>query len=269
MTLTHRQTAIVRVLLDLCREPHEPISYRAVAERIGVSPPTAYRLLRLAEAKGYARAVYAQRPSVGGVGRSAVLFAPTDLARRLIADVAGPHADADWEATKSRVLEALSVRRVPDAESVQQLLSELDRPASALATAGRLIAALMIALEELRPRPGNRDLPIRLADTGSRVGLAALGGLLVGLAWADQRRRSLTSRLERELQRLTAALGTLSPAEEADLADFVEQMSGLLRARRAAPPLPDETAASGSGPHAGSGPDEPPLARRLQPRLTP
>jgi DNA-binding Lrp family transcriptional regulator len=232
MTLTHRQTTIVRTLLDLYGEAHEPIPYRAVAERLGVSGPTAYRMLRLAEARGYAAAVYAPRPPVGGVGRSAVLFAPTALAQRRIVDAAGPSADLDWEATKRRVLEALQGRRLPDAGQIRELVADLDQPTTPLGTAGRLIAALMITLEESRLRNGRGELPIRLADTGGRMGLAALGGILVGLAWADRTRRALSARLEQQLQRLTEALATLSPAEEADLMEFVEQLSRRLRARR-------------------------------------
>ncbi|MGC8633118.1 MAG: hypothetical protein ACP5VP_00365 [Candidatus Limnocylindrales bacterium] len=237
MTLTHRQTTIVRALLDLYREAHEPIPYRVVAERLRVSGPTAYRMLRLAEAQGYVEAVYAPRPPVAGAGRSAVLFAPTALAQRRIADAAGASTDVDWEATKRRVLEALRSHSIPDAENIAQLVAELEQPATPLATAGRLIAALMITLEDSRPRGGQGELPIRLADTGGRMGLAALGGLLVGLAWADRTRRALSARLARQLQRLTQALATLSPAEEADLAEFVEQLARRLRARRDAPPV--------------------------------
>jgi DNA-binding Lrp family transcriptional regulator len=260
MTLTHRQTMIVRVLLDLYREAREPISYRVVAERLGVSAPTAYRLLRLAEAEGYVAAVYAPRPAVGGVGRAAVMFVPTEPAHRLIASVAGPEGDADWEATKRRVLEALDGGRLPDAERIGELVAELDTPGSSLATAGRLIAALMLMLEESRAPADRRELPVRLAEGGGRMGLAALGGLLVGLAWADRRRRVLSARLERRLQHLTDALAALSPAEAADLTDFVEQLGRRLRECSATPP------ASNARRGPAGGPDGAPAARPLGPR---
>lgn len=229
MTLTHRQTAIVRVLLDLYRSAHEPISYRVVAEHLSVSAPTAYRMLRLAEAQGFVEAVYAPRPAGSGVGRAAVLFAPTDLARQLLDEVAGPNADADWEATKRRVLEALDRGRLAHGEYISELLAELEAPASPVATAGRLIAALMIALEESRTATDRRELPTWLTDGGGRMGLAALGGMLVGLTRADRTRRALSARLENQLQNLTSALAVLSPADEADLREFVRQLGRRLR----------------------------------------
>ncbi len=228
MTLTHRQMAIVRTLLDLYRSAREPISYRVVAERLGVSAPTAYRMLRLAEAQGYATAVYAPRPPRGGVGRSAVLFAPTDLARQLIDEVVGPDADADWEASQRRILEALGDGRVADEAFVSELLAELEAPGTPAATAGRLIAALMIALEESPTLADRHELPTWLTEGGGRMGVAALGGLLVGLTRARRTRRALSARLESQLQRLTDALAVLSPAEEAELGEFVKQLGRRL-----------------------------------------
>jgi Mn-dependent DtxR family transcriptional regulator len=51
MKLTHRQETYVQSLLDLYRELNGPIHYSVLAKRIGVSPFTAYGLLRLLEKK--------------------------------------------------------------------------------------------------------------------------------------------------------------------------------------------------------------------------
>lgn len=58
MKLTRRQETFVHRLLDLYRELNGPIHYSALAERIGVSPFTAYDMLRLLEEKGLVTSQY-------------------------------------------------------------------------------------------------------------------------------------------------------------------------------------------------------------------
>ncbi len=256
-SLTHRQSDAVGALLDLYAEARQPISYRRVAERLGVGPATAYRMLRLAQAKGYVEAIY-RRPPGPSAGRSPVLFAPTPLAGERLAELAGFAADAGWEATRRRVLELVETPgALPDEAELRELLAGLREPATPLARAGLTIAGLMIELEEARPRggrgrprggrgrlPGDRTgaLLARLAEGGSRLGLATLGGLLLGLAWAeratdraadqaDRVGRTISDRLDRRADLLVDALASLSTEQAAELARFVAQLGRLMRAR--------------------------------------
>ncbi len=234
MKLTHRQSAAVAALLDLYADSREqPIAYRQVAERLGVAPTTAYRMLRLAEKMGYLRAIYAARPAERSAGRSAVLFEPTDLARRTIAAVAGPPPDEAWETTRARILDALAS---PEAaaynDALRDLLAGLEEPGTPVDVAGRTIAALMISLEQSREGVDDTDLLDRIARPGTRFGVATLGGMLLGLAWADRATRTLADRLDRQVDRFESALAELSPEQSSAIAGFVAQLDVALRARR-------------------------------------
>jgi hypothetical protein len=234
MTLTHRQRDTVSALLDLYGDVRKPISYRRVAEILRVAPATAYRMLRLAEAKGYVVAVYAPPPREISAGRSSVLFAPTDLARSHIEALAGSTiADEDWRTVKERVLEALA--RPGDAaarETLAYLLAGLEMPRTPLGLAGRVIAALMIGIEEnCDGLPVGGELVRRIMRRGSRLGLSTLGGALLGLAWAEGHRRALVRLLEPHLERYESALSSLSPEQATDLAGFARQVDRALRVR--------------------------------------
>lgn len=230
MKLTHRQTAAVSALLDLCTEAGgRPIGYRAVADRLGVAPTTAYRMLRLAERLGYVRATYAPRTATRSVGRSPVLFEPSDLARRAVT----PPPDETWQATRARLLEALaSPDPAADREALRDILAGLAEPGTPIDVAGRTIAALMISLEEARGGSDDSELLGRMARAGTRFGLSTLGGMLLGLAWANRANRVIAERLEREAERFQSALAELSPEQSSAIAAFAAQLDVALRDRR-------------------------------------
>jgi DNA-binding Lrp family transcriptional regulator len=232
--LTHRQTAAVSALLDLCVEAGgQPIAYRAVADRLGVAPTTAYRMLRLAERLGYVRATYAPRAATRSVGRSPVLFAPTDLAHRAMTRLSHPRPDETWEATRSRLLEVLaSSEPAADREALRDILAGLAEPGTPIDVAGRTIAALMISLEEARGGADDSELLGRMARAGTRFGLSTLGGMLLGLAWANRATRTVAERLEREAERFQSALAELSPEQSSAIAAFAAQLDVALRDRR-------------------------------------
>ena len=101
MKLTHRQETFIRRLLDLCREYKGPIHYSTLAERIGVSPFTAYDMLRLLEEKGFVTSEYRIEAGKSTVGRSEIVFLPTQLTYNRFAELANG-ADLDnWENVKS------------------------------------------------------------------------------------------------------------------------------------------------------------------------
>ncbi len=235
MKLTYRQSEAVAVLLDLYADSREqPIAYREVAERLGVAPTTAYRLLRLAERLGYLRAIYAARPAERSAGRSAVLFEPTELARQTLAEIASPPPpDEAWETTRGRLLEALASRETAAfSEALGDLLASLDEPGTPIDVAGRTIAALMIGLEQSRGGVDDDDLLDHIAKPGTQFGLSTLGGMLLGLAWADRATRNLADQLDRQVARFEAALAELSPEQSSAIAGFVAQLDVALRARR-------------------------------------
>jgi len=235
MKLTHRQVEAVTALLDLYSEgSRQPIAYRDVAERLGVGPSTAYRMLRIAEKMGYVESLYAARPDTHSVGRSAVLFQPTELAERTIVAIGRPSPpDEAWEEASARLLEALTQPDgAADEAAIRELLASLEEPGTSIDVAGRTIAALMISLEETRVEQDDSELLDRIARGGTRVGLSTLGGMLLGLAWADRTTTSLAQQFEHRVETFETALAELSPAQSRSVAGFAGQLQAALRARR-------------------------------------
>jgi hypothetical protein len=80
MKLTRRQEEFIINLQDLNQELDGPIHYSILAERLGVSPFTAYDMLCLLEEKGLARSAYQLATDKSGPGRAERVFFPTENA---------------------------------------------------------------------------------------------------------------------------------------------------------------------------------------------
>lgn len=76
MKLTRRQEEFVVNLIDLNRELDGPIHYSTLAERLGVSPFTAYDMLCVLEEKGMVSSEYQLAADKSGPGRAERLFCP-------------------------------------------------------------------------------------------------------------------------------------------------------------------------------------------------
>jgi DNA-binding PadR family transcriptional regulator len=94
--LTRRQAEFVERLIALNRDLERPIHYSVLAEDLGVSPFTAYDMLRLLEEKGLVTSVYQLPEDRGGPGRAERVFYATDKGKAhrqrvlALAEGAGP-----------------------------------------------------------------------------------------------------------------------------------------------------------------------------------
>jgi DNA-binding IscR family transcriptional regulator len=73
MKLTRRQEDVIRKMLDLHDLHQAPIHYKTLADHLGVSPFTAYDMLRLLEEKGLVTSEYQLASDKSGPGRGAAL----------------------------------------------------------------------------------------------------------------------------------------------------------------------------------------------------
>ena len=80
MKLTRRQEEFIKSLLDLHQEVDGPIHYSILAERLGVSPFTAYDMLCVLEEKGFVTSEYHLATNKSGPGRAERVFYPTETA---------------------------------------------------------------------------------------------------------------------------------------------------------------------------------------------
>ena len=97
MRLTRRQEEFIKNLIDLSQELDGPIHYSVLAERLGVSPFTAYDMLRLLEEKGMVSSEYHVAEGRSGPGRAERLFFPLNHRNRELAERLGAISPSDEE----------------------------------------------------------------------------------------------------------------------------------------------------------------------------
>ena len=95
MKVTKRQKEFINKLIVLYKDSNEPIHYSDLAEKLDVSPFTAYDMLRVLEEKGFVDSEY-QMPD-GTSGRSIRVFIPTSKALNLINKIVDEHAEIRWD----------------------------------------------------------------------------------------------------------------------------------------------------------------------------
>jgi hypothetical protein len=186
MKLTRRQEEFINNFLDLHQELQGPIHYTELAEKVGVSPFTAYDMLCLLEEKGLVTSEYHRAPEQSGPGRTVRVFLPSAYAlakaRRLFEEEEG---NLDWEAFKRRRLESVRKGEVPDQELAEEMLARIP-PGGPYALRFCVEIMTVIALR-LRQRTGRQLLVKYLGellsglDAASRSNLSMLGGLAFGI----------------------------------------------------------------------------------------
>ncbi|MFU8796399.1 MAG: LexA family protein [Dehalococcoidia bacterium] len=212
--LTYRQSAFLAKVLDVYREAQRPLHYSVIAEQLGLSPSTAYDILKLLEQKGMVKSEYVTPKPTGGPGRSIILFSPTAKTTYLFSRVAGEnHNDEQWEDVKAGIL--ASLRRGTDSECndlLHELVTRMPEAQSPLVHCAEVITALLITLRETRHTFGRRSPVSQLLGTRmSRMGMSMLAGLALGLCLADRRVQQRLSGFHQHMRRYEESLGELSP----------------------------------------------------------
>jgi hypothetical protein len=233
MKLTRRQEAFIRKLLDVYREAQEPVHYSRLAERLGVSRFTAYDMLRLLEEKGFVSSDYQLSAHKSGPGRSEVVFLPTQLAHKLIAELGGTSRE-DWEIVKQRVVDEVKSGQVRDREVVQEMLARI--PPEGQDPHRYCVEVMKVVSLRLRDRPGGRVLRGYLPrlllnkDAGHRADLNLLGGFALGiLAGETQGDPEWDRELFDHVRRYQTLVNEMDPKLCRKLARSLKQVFALLK----------------------------------------
>ena len=127
MKLTRRQEEFIANLHELNRELDGPIHYSLLAERLGVSPFTAYDMLCLLEEKGLVCSEYQLASGKSGPGRAERVFYPTDKAlakKEHMLKEAGEHTFNE-EGLQKFVLERMRLGEHPGYELSEEILARI------------------------------------------------------------------------------------------------------------------------------------------------
>ena len=215
MKLTRRQEEFIQQMIKLKRESIGPIHYSLLAERLGVSPFTAYDMLCLLEEKGYVISVYQLPAAKSGPGRAERVFYLSEMAQahhQQVAEQIGSTRLED-ETFKAFALEKLHRGETPDQELTEQMMARLVPGGQGEV---RYCAEVMtIAALRLKHGPGRQALLDHLpellpGEAGSRkANLCLLGGFVFGLLaqhgvpapeWLDKLREHLQGYLNLVMQ---------------------------------------------------------------------
>jgi DNA-binding PadR family transcriptional regulator len=211
MKLTRRQEEFIQQMIELKREFASPIHYSLLAERLGVSPFTAYDMLCLLEEKGYVTSEYQLRTDKCGPGRAERVFHPSEMAQKqhqqLVDQIGAPHFNS--EAFKTFALEKLRNNESPDPELTRQMIARLQP--SGYGAMRYCVEVMTIAALRLKHNPSRQGLvdpsSILLTDDPGlcQANLCLLGGFVYGLLvqqganqpeWLDMLREQLLGYLD-------------------------------------------------------------------------
>lgn len=251
MKLTPRQRQFYSALVALSRATGGSVHYSTVAEALGVSPFSAYDMLKVLEAKGVVGSEYVLDPHTPGPGRSAIRFYPRPEAAPkegfpTPAEVRGRQAseptpaadhgggdDAEWPRVRERLLRRLAeVREANGAEVLSELLDRLGEYTSPLSYCSAVVAALLVNLQAGgRDLISRRHLPVLLPNV--ELGLGTLAGLSIGTSLARLRGTPHLERLLQSARRFQECLASLSTESRRRLAEFVREALVALSALQA------------------------------------
>jgi len=187
MKLTRRQEEFIENLIDLSQELDGPIHYSMLAERLGVSPFTAYDMLRVLEEKGMVFSEYQLAAGKSGPGRAERLFCPvlsvTGRRNKLARKFDG--AELDQAGLKQFLMEKLRNGDLPKKDVAQELLARI--PPDGPCEIRYCMEVMTVVALRLRARAGQQILlaylPQLLAagEADPRANLTLLGGFAFGL----------------------------------------------------------------------------------------
>jgi len=222
MSLTRRQEQFVRMMMTLQEEFNGPVRYAVLAERLGVSPLTAYDMLCLLEEKGYVTSAYQLPSDKTGPGPAERVFFPGPMAgahgQRMRVETGGRHLEG--EALRQYVLDRMGRGDIAEDDKalVAQLMARL--PATGHGDVRYCEEVMTVAALRLQHTPGQRVLLEHLPNllpaqaSACQANLCLLGGFVFGiLAQQDASSHEWLARLREHLPAYLAAVMQMSPLD--------------------------------------------------------
>lgn len=191
MKLTRRQEEFIENLVDLNQEYNGPVHYSQLAERLGVSPFTAYDMLCLLEEKGVVASKFQLASNKRGPGRAERFFAPSETALRQREEMIsrfGTQALADGK-LKQKLIDLIRSDKLGEEYYPSKLLARI--PPEENPELSYCAEVLHIAALRLKSGPGRETLlangpQILSSEIPTRERLLLLGGVIFGILTRDK-----------------------------------------------------------------------------------
>ncbi len=222
MKLTRRQEEFIKKTIELGQELDGPFHYTVLAEQLGVSPFTAYDMLRLLEEKGFVTSEYQLATDKTGPGRATRLFCPTEKARERHRTFAANSTEAlelEGDELRQFLLQKKASGELPHPDLGQEMLARIP-PTDGNEQVSYCMEVMTILVLRLKQSDGldllSSHLSKMLSDDGTmtQTNLCLLGGFAFGiLAEHDSADNEWTDMLFEHVQQYVMIIMQLSAKE--------------------------------------------------------
>ncbi|MCP4360214.1 MAG: hypothetical protein GY796_19585 [Chloroflexi bacterium] len=229
MKLTRRQEEFIKKMLELGQEMDGPIHYSVLAKHLGVSPFTAYDMLRLLEEKGLVTSQYQLPAGKSGPGRAERLFYPTQTAlewQRQFAQTSTEALTLEGEAFGQFMLNKIESGEILDGGVGLEMLTRI--PSHDSRQISYCMEVMTVVALRLQRYAGYKlvttYLPTMLPDTAppTKANLCLLGGFSFGiLAEEESEDQEWTRMLFEHVQQYLDFVMMLAPEERQPLGDYL------------------------------------------------
>lgn len=230
MKLTRRQEEFIKKMIELGHELDGPVHYTAVAEQLGVSPFTAYDMLRLLEEKGFVTSEYQLASDKSGPGRATRLFYPTQRAQdhqKNFSEKTVGALELEGEELRQFLFDKIASGALPEEELGIEMLARI-APDSGNPQVNYCMEVMTIIILRLKQSDGYKLLsthfPKIWSEDGqmSRTNLCLLGGFAFGiLAEHDSSDQEWTEMLFEHVQQYLTITMQLSAEECSKLSEYI------------------------------------------------
>ena len=230
MKLTRRQEEFIKKMIELGQELDGPVHYTAVAEQLGVSPFTAYDMLRLLEEKGFVTSEYQLASDKSGPGRATRLFYPTQKAQdhqRTFSEKAVGALELEGEELRQFLFEKIAEGLLPEEALGIEMLARI-APENESGQVNYCMEVMTVIVLRLKQSDGfellSNHLPkILPEDTqNARTNLCLFGGFAFGiLAEHDSSDQEWTDILFEHVQQYLKIIMQLSVEECTKLSQYI------------------------------------------------
>lgn len=230
MKLTRRQEEFIKKMIELGQELDGPFHYTVVAEKIGVSPFTAYDMLRLLEEKGMVTSEYQLATDKTGPGRATRLFYPTEKAKEHHRSFAASSAEAlslEGDDLKQFLLQKLTSGELTHPDIGQEMLARIP-PTNGNEQVSYCMEVMAVLVLRLKQSDGldllSTHLSKMLSDDGTmtQTNLCLLGGFAFGiLAEHDSADHDWTDMLFEHVQQYVTIIMQLSAEECRIISEYI------------------------------------------------
>lgn len=219
--MTERRKQFLQHLMGLYQKTQQPVHYETLANAVGVSKWTAYDMLRGLEKLGYLSRDYLHPR--GGVGRSQVVFRPTEKAVQLVSRICDNPSSSHGNETERDMIRLLQeLQRAEMGLAMTRLIESVSQTPSGITFCLSLLGVLSLFLknldEPIRATVEHMTASLERPEARILVFIGVMFGIVIHSVKGE-----LGQETARLIGRALSSIQELSEDERVRLADFLSE----------------------------------------------